>query len=172
MRLKLYNDSNNKVSINVDEKNKIGNGIYATVYLINGYAFKKFKCPLSRLEKRAFFTIKDIEHPNLYKVKDIFYDSNTLEWLVAYSMKYYVNDNVNILTMPTEYTLDNLSDLRELAIILANKHISISDLHTGNVIMQNDRIILIDRDSDYFSNDDCKMIFHHNLSAIIGVLVD
>lgn len=172
MRLKLYNEHNNKVLINVDEKNKIGSGIYATVYLINGYAFKKFKCPLSRLEKGAFLAIKDIEHPNLYKVKELFYDSNTLENLRAYSMKYYGNDDINILTMPTEYTLDNLSDLHKLATILANKHIIMSDLHTKNVIMQRDRIILIDRDNDYYCTDNCEMISYHNDYVVKDLLID
>lgn len=167
MNLKLYNEYNNEVYINIDKKSKIGGGLFANVYLLNGYAFKEIDFPLGKLSTKALELIKNIKHPNLYKIKDLFYSSNKLECLAAYSMEYYLEDNINILIMPTEYTLDNLYDLRELAIVMAKNNIYMQDLHAGNMIMQGNRIILIDRDNDYYADGNYKNILYHNISEII-----
>ena len=47
-------------------------------------------------------------------------------------MKYYAEDKVNILTMLTDYTLDNLSYLFKLAKVLA---INMFNLYNVNVII-------------------------------------
>lgn len=72
MNLKLYNEYNNEVYINIDKKSKIGGGLFANVYLLNGYAFKKIDFPLGKLSTKALELIKNIKHPNLYKIKDLF----------------------------------------------------------------------------------------------------
>ena len=67
-------------------------------------------------------------------------------------MKYYDSEDIDVLTMPMSYILDNFYDLFESVTKLSDKNILIQDLHDGNVITNKNQIIVIDADMyDIFS---------------------
>lgn len=87
-------------------------------------------------------------------------------------MDYYLPDDIDILTMPIDYILDNFNDLCDLACKLASHSIMMSDTHEDNVILQENRMILIDADrwarvDDLYDDYDVKLGNHH---AIVHLL--
>lgn len=81
---------------------------------------------------------------NFYTVYKMLYDS--YHDFVAYTMKYYDSEDIDVLTMPMSYILDNFYDLFESVTKLSDKNILIQDLHDGNVITNKNQIIVIDAD--------------------------
>ena len=94
--------------------------------------------------------IKDLKLDNFYEIKDLLYDKNNL--FIGYIMKYYENMNIDILTMPVDYTLDNLYFLRKSINILSDNNILAGDLRYDNVILNEDKIIVIDADEYILNN--------------------
>ena len=64
----------------------------------------------------------------------------------SHTMKYYEDREIDILTMPTEYTINSLANLYESAGRLAERSIFTCDMHTGNVILTQDGVIVTDTD--------------------------
>ena len=66
-------------------------------------------------------------------------------------MKYYKNEPIDILTMPTDYTLDNFYNIYRSINKISKNKILINDMHIGNIIMNNNDIIIID--IDYYDKE-------------------
>jgi len=67
-------------------------------------------------------------------------------------MKYYEKEDIDILTAPSEYTLDNLFKILSSADKLSQNNILIEDTHSGNIIMTENNIIITDVDLYSFSH--------------------
>lgn len=92
--------------------------------------------------------IKELKLKNYYEIYRLLY--NETGDLAAHTMKYYPSADIDILAMPSEYTLNSLQNLYDSASILAANGIFTCDMHTGNVILGQNEIIVTDADK-YFS---------------------
>lgn len=155
----LYSENGKKIDFDITNANLVKNGdrgFGSCVYHYGSNCLKIFRI-LRDCDDEVIEAIRNIDCANLYKILHLYYSSilRSNENFVAYSSLYYEDFDINILKMPMDYLLDNFSDLRKLAIILANAGVEINDLHSENIIMQKNRIIIIDSD---------KYILHHNLN--------
>jgi len=65
---------------------------------------------------------------------------------MAYKTMFYDKKDIDILTMPVEYTIENMRRLYRVSDVLGDNNIRIEDLHNQNVILTEDGIIIIDAD--------------------------
>ena len=145
--------------IRLYDKQFLGSGCYGKVY--KGSNDKCFKLCKSEYFDNSFIYIYDVIKDNnlqgFYKLISLLYsnskDARKKENPIGYEYQYIKKEDVDILTMPIEYTLDNLDALyNSISILNANK-IRCLDLQEGNVIMNCDSITAIDTDSYYRSPD-------------------
>lgn len=94
----------------------------------------------------VFNTIKRLYFNNLGTLIDFNY-SEVRRQILSYKMTYYQNKNIDILEMPISYTLDNLYRLYIDMLALAVNKILANDMHSGNAIFTNDKIIIVDLDN-------------------------
>jgi len=139
----VFYDENNK-RVSYDTSNPIGGEQY-------GYIFKISEEECLKVYKRGQVVddniLKFIRELNLKR----FYELHTFLYgrthkFRAHTMKYYKAEEIDILTMPIDYTLYSLYDLFESFGILTEKNIFANDTHTGNVIINSDGLIVIDTD--------------------------
>ena len=124
----------------------------------------------------AFMTLMEINHDNFYNVYDLLYyygtgndeGLNDGNYVKAYPMSSYKQDVHNILSMPTEYFLDNLSDLYELTKIISQKSIRMYDLHDGNIILNKDKMVIVD--ADYYHRYEPPFVFNYNKKDLFAAL--
>lgn len=139
----FYNESGKRVVY--DCTNRIGGELYGDVYkLSEEECIKICKDKNEAPDKEVLMLIRSLMLKNYYEIYDLLYRKNGV--LKAYTMKYYKNEDIDILTMPTEYTLDNLYNLYTSVEKLTKNNIFISDMHTGNIILSSDKITVIDVD--------------------------
>lgn len=123
----------------------IGGEVYGTVYRISmDECVKKFRSKNMMIDKDALLLIQELGLDNFCKIKRLLYNKNRM--LVGYLMEYYQKDNIDILTLPTNYTMDNLYKLYSSVMKLSENNIFIDDMHTGNIIMNKAGITIIDYD--------------------------
>lgn len=111
--------------------------------------------------------VKLIQKKNLngfYEIYDLLYFNNTF---IGYIMKYYKDNNIDILTMPVEYTLDNYNDLYKSIMTLTDKKVFLYDLCNDNAILTDDKLIVIDVDEFIVYKDADKYIVQNeNMFAL------
>ena len=148
--MKVIDDRLGKIRLY--DKQFLGSGCYGKVY--KGSNDKCFKLCKSEYFGNSFIYIYDvIKNNNLqgfYKLISLLYsnskDARKKENPIGYEYQYIKKEDVDILTMPIEYTLDNLDALyNSISILNANK-IRCLDLQEGNVIMNCDSITAVDID--------------------------
>lgn len=171
-KYKLYYKGK-KVKIVLPKENLVDCGTEVDVYYCKDGCIKIFKCKISDSSASVLQTIKVIRDPNLYCIHNLYYDSKALTAHVkAYDMDYYKEEKLNVLTMPMDYSLDNFHDLCKLAERLSLYKIIVNDLHEKNVIMQRNRLIVIDADRwfkcDTFNYD---YLVSENYRAIVHLLM-
>lgn len=109
--------------------------------------------------------IKSMDLKNFYKLYKMLYGRTGK--FKAHTMKYYESAEIDILTMPVEYTLWSLCNLYESVVKLAEEHIYASDMHIGNVILGRDEITVIDTDIYYFCElQGIEQLKRKNISAL------
>lgn len=126
-------------------------GQYGKVYKLDGTddeCIKVYKKGQVANEKILMF-IKSMDLKNFYKLYEMLYGRTGK--FKAHTMRYYENMDIDILTMPVEYTLCSLCNLYESVVRLAEEHIYASDMHIGNVILGENEITVIDTDIYSFS---------------------
>ena len=113
--------------------------------------------------------IMNLELNNFYKIYNLLYDeSNTF---CGYTMKYYENEEFDILTMPMEYTITNLMDLAKSLNILSENKICTVDLFDGNIIKTKKGITVIDVDAyKYLPKAENGMIYNYNNESLYYLL--
>lgn len=137
-----------------DNYTTLGSGIYGSVYKTHdNKCLKVFKENAFKDEDIVFdeSVYEDIRRLNLrgfYRLYDLYYNKNLSE-VMGYLSDYYEKEDINILTMPTDYTLSNLYTLYDSFCALSRKGIYTEDLHPDNVIMDSNKITIIDIDLFY-----------------------
>lgn len=140
----FYNENGKRVKYELGES--IGGEQYGNVYRLPDSAtecikiYKKGQVVNNEILK----LIRSLDLKNFYKIYELLYSKRGN--LRAHLMKYYKSDDIDILTMPMEYTLYNLCNLWESFVKLADNYIYASDVHTGNVILGSDEMTIIDCD--------------------------
>ena len=145
----LYNKEQERVKFNITPENRIGNGMYGSVFKLSEDICLKVYKNSNMIEGNILDVIRKLNLPNFYKIYDFYYQKN--QKLKAHTMEYYEPKDIDILTAPTEYTLDNLFNLYKAIQILIKNNILMSDTHTENIILGDKTITVIDTDL-YTSN--------------------
>ena len=151
-----------KKRYNLDTDNFIDEGEYGRVYLTsNNKCLKIFKQSISRKDKMSFDEdvfniIRKLKPKNIYTLGDLYYNKS-LTRILGYLSEYYSKEDINILTMPVDYTFDNLCSLYDSFVLLSEYNIRISDTCTQNVILNNNGITIIDTDFYYIDANSNKL---------------
>lgn len=125
--------------------NRIGGETCGFIYkLSDDECFKKFKSKSMRVDEKALVLIQELNLENFCKIKKLLYDKNRI--IIGYLMEYYQKEDIDILTMPIDYTIDNLCKLYNSVIKLSENNIFVNDMHTGNIIINSSGITIIDYD--------------------------
>ena len=161
----LYTETKERVSFKTSPNNKLGGKMHGNVYQISDDTCLKVYKSIDEIDLETLKLLKDLKLKNYYQIYDFYYDQNNS--LKAHTMKYYKNEEIDILTTETIYTLDNLLRLLSSVNILNQNHILISDTHSENVILNKDAITVIDTDlyrlNRFFKQLPLEM---HNLNAL------
>ena len=119
--------------------------------------------------------IRELDLPNFYKIIEFLFDK--YKNFAAYTMKHYESTDKSIITMPTEYTLDNFNSLVRSFNILTENDIAVDDLHSFNAIIGINIMTLIDADLYYFkyTNGDeeaKRKLSIYNLNFLLYLFAD
>jgi len=153
MKKFFYDENGNRISYNCNQRINRGTGINGRIYRTSDEFIDDDLCikllnigAVIRLEELKVIMGMDLE--NFYKIYRILY--NRWHQPKAYITKYYQPEDIDILTVPTEYTLDSFNILYNQSIKLSQAGIVIDDLHTGNIVFTQNGIIVLDVDNYYF----------------------
>lgn len=172
----FYTKNKEKVEYNLDIP--LDEGCFGKIYLVEkDKCLKKFNEPIHRKDKKTFDEdiynlIKGLKLSNIYVLHDLYYNKY-LTMILGYLTKYYEKEDINILTMPVAYTLNNLCSLYESFKILSEHNIYTNDVHMGNIIVNSKSITIID--TDLFYKDDyvsSEKIFDFNISILGTMFVE
>ena len=159
-----YDEHGKKIIIKINWE-LVGSGLYGTVYQIdNNVCLKHISYPFNT-NKEIIKEFMKLDLPSFYKIYKLLFDK--YNEITGYIMKYYKNEEIDIMTMPIEYTLDNLASMLKDIRIISEKNILVEDAHTDNVILNNDRIIIIDVDN-YSLSQRCD-ILNKNIYSIYSL---
>ena len=154
-----YTEDKKRHSLDTD--NFIGEGEYGRVYLTsNNKCLKIFKESISRKNKKsfdedAFNIIRKLKPKNIYTLGDLYYN-RTLTRILGYLSEYYAKEDIDILTMPVDYTFDSLCSLYDSFCLLSEHNICVNDACPQNVILNNNGITIIDTDFYYIDTNSNK----------------
>ena len=133
-------------------------GRKSSLFLIDGNkCLKLFGC--NTVDDSVLKFIKDEKLSNYYELYDLLYYKNKL---IGYIMEYYNNKAIDILTMPTEYTLDNYNSLYKSILTLTKNNILLGDLCKDNIIYTKDKLIVIDADEYTINNNISNYILEND----------
>ena len=139
----FFYDKNNKINIFHLGK-PFAHGSCGNVYRINDDTCLKLFGEDAYYNEDAFEIMMNMNLKNFYKVYKMLYDD--CHEFVAYTMKYYDFEDIDILMMSMSYILDNFYGLFESFTKLSDKNILIQDLHGSNIIVNRNAITIIDTD--------------------------
>lgn len=110
------------------------------------------------LDEDVFNIIRELKPKNIYTLGDLYYNKS-LTRILGYLSEYYSKEDINILTMPVDYTFDSLCSIYNSFVLLSEHNIWVSDVGQQNVILNNNGITIIDTDFYYINT-------YRNKSAI------
>ena len=145
-----YNAKLEKIEYN--KKHLIKVGTYGTIFQNPEEKCIKMWNELGNgtLSNKMFQKIKNLQLENYYQLLDMLYanskDAKQKRNAVGYECQYYEQEEIDILTQPIDYTLDNLSHLYHSNLILTKHNIRCIDLQEENVILNHNGITAIDVD--------------------------
>ena len=114
-------------------------------------------------------TIRNLELTNFYKIYKLLYDE--LNNFSGYTMKYYEPEEFDILSMPVDYTLANLTTIAKSLTHLSAKKIYAIDLFEANTVRNKNRITIIDADGyKHRPKDKIKDVYRYNLRALYRLM--
>ena len=126
---------------------KINQGSTATIYRKNDVILKQyyyFAEPRYLIKEDLFYTLKEINHPNLMKLYRLLKNNDIIE---GYICQFIKSTDTKIVERSLSYTLDNLHDLSKLIEIFNQLSILINDATAYNIIMQENKMVIIDPNS-------------------------
>ena len=135
----------------IKKGNKIGNGNNGTVYQIDNDKCLKIYRSSAWVNVDTLKIIKDMKFNNYYKIYDMLYDKDSN--FKGMIMKYYPQEEVNVLMMEKDYLLDNVNGLGRDILSLIEKGIFIVDLNIDNTIINRNGITVVDTDLYIYRED-------------------
>lgn len=135
----------------IKKGNKIGNGNNGTVYQIDNDKCLKIYRSSAWVNVDTLKIIKDMKFNNYYKIYDMLYDKDSN--FKGMIMKYYPQEEVNVLMMEKDYLLDNVNGLGRDILSLIEKGIFIVDLNIDNTIINRSGITVVDADLYIYRED-------------------
>lgn len=147
--MELYKEDGYKLVIK--KGTKIGNGNNGTVYHMGDGKCLKIYRSSAWVNVDTLKIIKDMEFNNYYKIYDMLYDKDSK--FKGMIMKYYPQEEVNVLMMEKDYLLDNVNGLGKDILSLIKKGIFIVDLNIDNTIINRDGITVVDTDLYIYRED-------------------
>lgn len=159
----------------IKKGNKIGNGNNGTVYQIDNDKCLKIYRSSAWVNVDTLKIIKDMKFNNYYKIYDMLYDKDSN--FKGMIMKYYPQEEVNVLMMEKDYLLDNVNGLGRDILSLIEKGIFIVDLNIDNTIINRNGITVIDSDlyiyrEDYDRNLLGRMGYATFRSLVKSIIID
>ena len=159
--MKVIDDRLGKIRLY--DKQLLGSGCYGKVYK-NGND-KCFKLCKGENFGDDFIYIYDVIKDNnlkgFYKLISLLYsnskDARKKESPIGYEYQYVEKEDIDILTMPIEYTIDNLDVLYNSIVILTKNKIRCLDFQESNVIINSNNITAIDTDLYYGKYNDTML---------------
>ena len=151
----LYDESGKKFEIDDSKENMINHGCCGEIYKYKNDCVKLYydsSLSNGKINKKVFETLKEIDSNYFVKLKDLLYPEGLQEFS-AYTMKYYIAEELNILDLDTEYTLYMFHEYLKLFNEFSEKKIIAEDVKRNNTIYDGKNLILIDPDLFYFSNN-------------------
>lgn len=163
----LYDESGKKFEIDDSKENMINHGCCGEIYKYKNDCVKLYyDSSLSdgKINKKVFEKLKEIDSDYFVKLKDLLYPKGLQEFS-AYTMKYYIAEELNILDLDTEYTVYMFHEYLKLFNKFSEKKIIAEDVKRNNTIYDGKNLILIDPDLFYFSNnvEYCKISNYNRL---------
>ena len=140
--MELYGCDGERIIIK--KGNKIGNGNNGTVYQMDNDKCLKIYRSSAWVNVDTLKIIKDMKFNNYYKIYDMLYDKDSN--FKGMIMKYYPQEEVNVLMMEKDYLLDNVNGLGRDILSLIEKGIFIVDLNIDNTIINRNGITVVDTD--------------------------
>lgn len=154
--MKYFKDDGSKILC--DRTSPLGFGSSGSTYKTSdGKTIKVwYDTELSDVNAEIVKKIGNLKLGNYYRVLSLLYkrkkDMVSADNAIGYLYEYVKKDDIDILTMPVDYTIDNINELYKSVLILTKNKILADDLkHPGNAIMNKDGIIAID--VDYYTKD-------------------
>ena len=154
--MKYFKDDGSKILC--DRTSPLGSGNSGSAYKTSdGKTIKVwYDIEFSDIDARLIKKIGNLKLSNYYRVLSLLYkrksDMVSANNAIGYLYEYVKKDDIDILTMPVDYTIDNINELYKSVLILTKNKILADDLdHPGNVIMNKNGIIAID--VDYYTTD-------------------
>lgn len=135
----------------IKKGNKIGNGNNGTVYQMDNDKCLKIYRSSAWVNVDTLKIIKDMKFNNYYKIYDMLYDKDSN--FKGMIMKYYPQEEVNVLMMEKDYLLDNVNGLGRDILSLIEKGIFIVDLNIDNTIINRNGITVVDTDLYIYRED-------------------
>ena len=135
----------------IKKGNKIGNGNNGTVYQMDNDKCLKIYRSSAWVNVDTLKIIKDMKFNNYYKIYDMLYDKDSN--FKGMIMKYYPQEEVNVLMMEKDYLLDNVNGLGRDILSLIEKGIFIVDLNIDNTIINRSGITVVDTDLYIYRED-------------------
>lgn len=169
----LYNESGKKVRYIINKDNTIGQGLYGSVHRLSANECIKIykRKNILEIEPEVLKAIRDLCLNNFYEIYSLLYTKEGS--FKGYTMKYYDDYDIDILTTTTEYTLDNLYSLRDSIQKMTENNIYIHDMHTGNIILGDSEITVIDADLYTFNRFyDGNVLRIKNLTVLNNLFVE
>lgn len=158
-----YTEDGKRVKFDLKEENVIGRGGQSKVYKISEEKCLKKLFGFGNYE--ILKLIRDLKLPSYYIIYDLLFNKRSI--LKAYIIEYYVSEEIDILTMPVDYTLYNFFSILDSVMVLTENNVYVSDLHEDNVIMNSNGITVIDTDlytkNRFFYADE---LLSKNVSAV------
>lgn len=164
----FFTNDGRVVEYNKKDNDRISGGRQGEVYKFNSDKCIKLyyedEEKQYRISDSIFSLFKSLDLDSYCKLYDLLFDKDNN--IMGYTMKYYEETDNNILLMPIEYTLDNLSSIYNSIMILTDNNVMAKDLYCKNSVVTDNKIVVIDFDSCLFSNYSNEVLREVNITNL------
>ncbi len=156
------------------EDNVIGAGSYGVIYdNYDGTATKVIRA--KTLAPDVLIKIKELNLENFYKILGINIGNNAIgkPYVKAYRMNIIKDDNKFLINSDIDFFITNVNVLLNGLKVLSENYILANDLHSDNLIVNNEGINVIDCDLyKYIPEYTQEMIYNDNISKLHEAIKD
>lgn len=166
--MKLYDEDGRAVVVR--RVGFVGSGMYGRVYKTSDLKCLKLYRRGIELDPDTNILIKNLELDNFCKIYKILFDEKGR--YKGNLMEYYQKEKVDVLTLPSEYLLDNLRGLATSVLKLLDNKVFISDMNLDNAIINENEIRVIDTDL-YVRREEYKddVLYRYGVSSLQGLML-